>query len=146
MIMKNTYSLERLFRYAEQLTNTPAGVVTPERFLIAVIDLIEGKLELEEYTPMLCINLHNILGQDLDLAETRERLLFYTKYTQSDSHYNELCMKKYMAVTTAEAVQNKASEIRPELLVRMIMDDPSDSVKICLSSLYDTRSNSMYSL
>lgn len=134
---KYTSTLEQLIQYAKSIGDTPNVPFTAERYLIAIIDLIEGEFTIEEYPMSSKCNLQGILGDNLDLTGMKSDLLGYISAKKSSSFLDDLYMKKRLADAQSKAKENGVNEITPELLLMCIMENPSDVIKGCLQHRKD---------
>ena len=130
---KYTSALEQLIQYAKALCDEKNVPFTAERYLIAIIDLIEGRFGLEHDEIAAKCTLKEILGEDLDFPKVRNDLLGYIASKKGSSFLDDLYMKKRLTDANAKAQTNGMDCISPELLLRCIVDDPSEAIKLCLS-------------
>ncbi|MGN1409154.1 MAG: hypothetical protein ACI4XJ_03160 [Eubacteriales bacterium] len=68
---KYTSTLEQLIQYAKSIGDTPSIPFTAERYLIAVIDLIEGEFKIERYPMSSKRILQEMLGDDSNLSQLK---------------------------------------------------------------------------
>ncbi len=135
---KYTSTLEQLIQYAKSIGDTPNVPFTAERYLIAIIDLIEGEFSIEGYPISSKCNLRGIMGDDLDLFGVKSDLLGYISAKKSSSFLDDLYMKKRLADAQSKAKENGVNEITPELLLMCIMENPSEVIKGCLQHRKDS--------
>jgi len=125
-------ALEQLIRYAKSIGDNKSAPFTAERYLIAVIDYIEGKLDIEGYPQSSKFLLYEILGGDVDTEKAGKSLYEYINSKQHFSYLDDLYMKKRLIAADTKAKENGDDEIKPELLLECITDEPSTAVKECL--------------
>jgi len=135
---KYTSTLEQLIQYAKSLGETPNVPFTAERYMITIIDLVEGEFSIEGYPISSKCNLQGIMGDDLDLSGVKSDLLDYISAKKSSSFLDDLYMKKCLAAAQSKAKENGVNEITPELLLMCIMENPSEAIKGCLQHRKDS--------
>ncbi len=130
--IENSEALNKLVSYAKSLGEVKNAPFTAERFLIVIIDLLEGELNIEGYSMLSKSILREMIGDNLDFTKVKENLINYISISKSSSFLDDLYMKKRLADAQAMAKENNENEITPELLLKCIIDNPSESVKKCL--------------
>ncbi len=135
--MKNSQLLTELLCAARAIGNRKNPPVTAERYLIAVIDLLEGNFEKTEETDILGHIATSIL---VDFSVAKSKLLEYVCNSTSLLS-DDLYMKKRIQEASKYTAANGETEVSAGGLLASILTAPSDAVKAVMREDVATEGN-----
>ncbi len=128
--IKNSALLTILIERSKEIGNKKNPPFTAERFIVAIIDSFSDASENREYLTAL---------RRLDLAvcsltKAKEMLLEYICKENKVAFLDDLYIKKKLKEAEELAAKRNDSEISASLLLKCILDDPSEAIKATMRS------------
>lgn len=131
--------LEKLIAYAKTLGERKNGPLTAERFLVAVLDAVVGMVSVDWDQTM---EASQLLGDyNFDMDKGRQSLLNYINTQTGKAFLDDLYMKKKLAAAGAQAQASGQPHLTAGLLLKCILEDPSDAIKSCITAADSTVSD-----
>ncbi len=129
----NSATLMRLMMYAKTLGSSQNTPFTAERFLVAIIDLADiipkgEKTQDFQRTEQL------VRWWLKDLKAAKAVLLNYISSENPKAYLDDLYMKRKCHKAGAELTKRRMSELSAEWLLKSIMKDPTDTIKMLVKT------------
>ena len=129
--MKNSTVLERIFAHARTMDQKGNPAMTAERFLVAVVDIINDdtndNFEINE--------LRRIVKEyNIDLAETRRNLFEYITVNDNVGFLEGIYLQKKIYEAKSKAEQQGEIELSAARLLMCILADPSEQIEKLLAT------------
>ncbi len=128
--VKNSALLTMLIEHSKEIGNKKNPPFTAERFIVAIIDGFSDSSENSEYL----IALRRLDIAVCSLTKTKEMLLEYICKENKVAFLDDLYIKKKLKEAAELAAKRNASEITASLLLKCILDDPSEAIKATMRS------------
>ena len=130
--IKNSAILEQILEYARQIGGNGRSAMTVERYLLAIIDYVVGKMVVdpkdESFEKTVNILTDNVSGEP-DFESTRNELAAFINNNPDPSFIAGLAFQQRMYKAKELAKQAGLEELSPSFLLQCIFDDPDDFIK-----------------
>ena len=129
--VKYTPQLSEMMEHAKQLGRRSGAQVTAERYLLTVLELLDGSFSTE--APQSFDRFVKMAAQDsLDLSAMKDALLTYINEGKP-SFMDSMYLQQKLIEAKAKAVMNSQPELTAEMLLDCILADPSEEIRRCMS-------------
>lgn len=129
--MKHNALLEKLLEHAKTVGDKPNAPLSVERFLVALLDAMDGTFRLEPNESVSSAEkLIRVAG--IDPVKSKETLLAHIRNSKGLPVLDELNMKKRMDEAADKAKKEKQDEVTPEHLLLCILVSPTLAIRECL--------------
>ena len=127
--MKNSELLEKLIDYAKKIGNENTSL-TAERLLVAICDFVDGTSELDIYDDTSKVNLDKMLSEaGLQSSKIRGVLIEQIKKEPEKTIAGDIYIRSRMYEAKAEAQKHSMSELTPELLLKCVLNAPTEFIQ-----------------
>ena len=123
--MKHSALLTKMIERAKEIGNKKNAPFTAERFIVALIESSEDAVDNREHA----VALRRLDIAVYSLTKTKEMLLEYICKENAIAFLDDLYIKKKLKEAAERAEKENASEISVVMLLKCILDDPSDAIK-----------------
>ncbi len=129
--IKNSAVLDKLLAYAKEIGDGTSSVLTAEKFVIAVCDYIDGTFDAEDTGNIDSLRaIFSVEG--IEPKSLRQSLMMRIVENKDPAYVGELFIRKKTYEARAKAEKEKAPEITPELLLVLVLDEPTDTIRQCM--------------
>ncbi|MBE6688278.1 MAG: AAA family ATPase [Ruminococcaceae bacterium] len=135
--IKNSALLDSLLSYSKFIGNNTLGILTVERFLLAVIKTVQESTGTKE-TAIITIFKEIFIKNGIDMDVASDILNEYVSDPKSTGFLDELYMKRKLKEATEKAVEKKHPCLTPELLLEVIFAVPNERIRNCIRKSYGT--------
>ncbi len=130
--IKSSELLEKIIEYAKSYGDNVASILTAERYLLSVIDVVSGASSIDinddDKTKLLDV-MNDFFPEDIGFENIKRSLTEYIR-TKKDSSYIDSLYIQQLIFKAKDAVRKSGSDrLDPDLLLKYILSEPDDFIK-----------------
>ncbi|MBE6974157.1 MAG: AAA family ATPase [Ruminococcaceae bacterium] len=127
MSVQNDQLLNKIVEHARQVGSKKNYPLTAERYLVALVDVLDGSYPLEGADLEAVQKIFRDIG--VDVHRLKRLLLGHIEGGRSMVYLDDLYMKKKMSEAQQKAAAAAQPYLTAEVLLRCILEDPTDAIR-----------------
>ena len=139
--INNSSALDRILEYARSIGGSSGAAMTAERFLLSLIDTVEGVSGIEisgaERSELSDLLARNLAASGSDFSEIRAQLRSRIGEKRSTGYLDSLYMQQCVYKAKTAAKEDGCEQLTPAILLRRIFVEPNDYIRSLMGDKAD---------